>query len=297
LEFWAANLPAMAGVAKPMWSLTGQQLLYHFQNGLPGVEACLSTDASMKAWGAVLEFLKGKVVLHLQTARQSSPLRSGWVQGDEMVRTGVDHLSREGAVDKHEVAVSEEAWQLAQTLATQHGLHLNVDMFASPNTARLPRFWSRLHSHGCEGADALSAQSWAQYPCDQCTAVHDQGVFLFPPPPLASMVVDKAKRDGARGVLVIPYRPDSKWWSVLEQACPPGGIIALDHAPVNLALADASYARVNWRLCCFNFNPDARFVPAQCPPSTRWTRPTPSPSELQHKRHLLALLAAAEKTV
>ena len=115
----------------------------------------------------------------------------------------------------------------------------------------------------------MKAPSWAEFPCDGCGCLHDQGAFLFPPLPMAVVVVDKATRDGARGVAIMPFAPNYKWWPALAEACIE--IVELAQAPIEpLANADASYARVNWRICCFDFRPDRAFVQSQCKPAERW---------------------------
>ena len=159
---------------------------------------------------------------------------------------------RAGAIDTHNVTATDVVWQLARTMAASHNMTLDVDWFAMPENAKSGRFWSRTHSHGCKGVDAMKAPSWAEFPCDSCGCLHDQGAFLFPPLPMAAVVVDKAKRDGARGVAIVPFAPNSKWWPALAEACTE--IVELPQAPIEpLANADASYARVNWRICCFDF--------------------------------------------
>jgi hypothetical protein len=77
LDFWAVNLPQMAGHAKPMWKLSPEELLRRFRNGEPVVDACLSTDASFMGWGAVLE-LAGE-----EGDREILSTSGRWGEGDE----------------------------------------------------------------------------------------------------------------------------------------------------------------------------------------------------------------------
>eukprot|EP00961_Rhodomonas_salina_P304199 3941519-Rhodomonas_salina.2 len=58
LEFWAGNLPAMAGCAKQMWKLSQQEVLRRFKVGERVVDATISTDASWLGWGAILEVMQ-----------------------------------------------------------------------------------------------------------------------------------------------------------------------------------------------------------------------------------------------
>lgn len=55
LSWWEKHLPSMAERAQPMWQLTGSQALLAFQAGTLPFFACLTTDASLHGWGAVLE--------------------------------------------------------------------------------------------------------------------------------------------------------------------------------------------------------------------------------------------------
>eukprot|EP00961_Rhodomonas_salina_P208763 2817205-Rhodomonas_salina.1 len=59
-----------------------------------------------------------------------------WIKGDEMLSNGVDFLSREGTVDKHDARVTSWAWELAQRLAAEGGMQLSVDWFADANNAK-----------------------------------------------------------------------------------------------------------------------------------------------------------------
>ena len=65
---------------------------------------------------------------------------TGWVPGDDMVASGVDYLSRAGAIDTPNLTATEVAWQLARTMAASHSMTLNVDWFAMPENVRCGRF-------------------------------------------------------------------------------------------------------------------------------------------------------------
>ena len=287
MQVYCEMLGVIRGVESFLPYLRGKAVLH--------LTDCAPVCAVAEAGSGPSEFLQQHALqLWRLTTQWGIHMVTGWVPGDDMVSSGVDYWSREGAIDTHNEACTDEAWQLAATLAKLHGVNLGVDWFAMPGNARCERFWSRHHSLGCEGVDAMKAPSWAEFPCDGCGCPHDQGAFLFPPLPMAAAVVDKAKRDGAKGVAILPYCPNSKWWPVLAEACVE--IIELPQAPImHLPNADASYARMNWKMCCFDFRPDKVFVHSQCKPARRWQRGTPSPEELHHKRHLLTLLAAVDQ--
>jgi hypothetical protein len=283
LQFWADHLPAMAGQLKPMWTILPAERLRRFREGQRSVAACLSVDASVLGWGAILEErsetgatirsetsgrwahddpaseqahreacgalrafetfavqLQGKTVLHLTdctpvqaavgsgsknskvihglvlqlwklAAKWSIHIESVWIAGTDMLASGVDELSRELAMDKHDVRVSDDAWELALLLARDGGIELNVDLFADSVNTKLRLFWARDIAHGVCGRDALTAPSWGRCSCKRCGRHHDQGLWVFPPVPLLSRVISKLKGDGAHGVALVPFRPDVAW--------------------------------------------------------------------------------------
>lgn len=367
LAFWASNLPAMAGHAKPMWRLSPQELLRRFKKGEDVVDSCLSTDASHLGWGAILERaterhspipisgrwgvhddsneqahreacgtvraveaflseLQGSTVLHLTDcipvaqamekgsanskvlhrlavelwrlcAKWSIHLVSMWIPGDEMVTAGVDELSREATTDKHDVRVSDTTWTLVEHLTKEAGMKLHVDWFADPHNHKLTRFWSRCRNPGSEGANALSAPSWGRLACKSCNQEHDQGAWLFPPIPLINLVITKLKTDRAHGVILVPHRPDSTWWTVLRAACG-NRIRSLTHdrafSMSNLDEPNSAYTAVQWRLCCFDFAPDlAHHYVEQCTGKATMEY-TVSPEDLGHRRYLQSLKVFSE---
>ena len=80
----------------------------------------------------------------------------------------------------------------------------SCDFFASSFTYRMRPFMSRYSCEGAEGVDAFSVE-W-------------KGNGFFHPP--VSKIVETvryAKVQGARGVLVTPYWPDSAFWSFLRK--------------------------------------------------------------------------------
>ncbi len=367
-DFWARHLPDMAGHPKPMWSTAPGELLRQFKKGHRSVGACLSVDASIHGWGAILETreedgstarsetsgrwgtadevgdqahreaygtlrafetfmpqLQGRLVLHLTdcspveaavnkgskssivlqkvavalwklSARWSAHIVSHWIAGTTMVDTGVDRLSREDAIDKHDVRVTEEGWRRAQALADEGGIQLTVDWFADPHNARRERFWSRQIAIGAAGTDAFTACSWGRQWCGDCQKEHDYGAWIFPPVPLIPKVIGKLKADRAHGVALLPYRPDTTWWTVMAQACQGGTAVVeipVDEALDTTALTEHSlmYTNVNWRLCRFDFGADRPLCyDVQCKAASPWARPAASPAELGHQRRLHAMM-------
>ncbi len=171
-------------------------------------------------------------------------------------------------------------------------MRLDVDWFADPQNRCLQRFWSREHSPGAEGVNALSSPSWGRFLCRSCQTEHDQGAWLFPPIPMINLVVTKMKVDRAHGIILVPHRPDTTWWSVLKAHCG-SKIRTLTHEQAfsmsNLEEPNQAYKAVQWRLCCFDFSSDAnRLYPVQCLGELTKS-PIISPEDLGHRRFLQSL--------
>eukprot|EP00961_Rhodomonas_salina_P054505 732275-Rhodomonas_salina.2 len=140
-----------------------------------------------------------------------------WIPGDKMIEEGVDGQSREGAQAVHDTAVTDQLWDMIKAKANELGMQLTVDWFASAGNARLPRFWTQFEHPDAEGDDALTAPSWGQSAC-VCGKQHSIDGHFFPPIPLLNHVFAKLKRDGARGVIVVPATVGEPWYSLLEEA-------------------------------------------------------------------------------
>ncbi len=208
----------------------------------------------------------------------------------------MDRLSREDAVDKHDARVTDKIWAQALALAEADGMQLTVDWFADPHNHRLPRFWSRQLAVGSAGTDAFTACSWGRVKCSTCESDHDHCAWVFPLVPLIAKVVGKLKSDRAHGVALVPFRPDTTWWTSLEQACKGQGAVVPVERVGGIDLERLSepammYSGVKWRLCRFDFGADRPLGYAeQCADASPWARPTISPVELGHHRRLLALM-------
>jgi hypothetical protein len=234
-------------------------------------------------------------------ATWSTHIESEWIPGTTMLDEGVDRLSREAAIDTHDVRVTEQAWLQAQQLAREGGMQLSVDWFADANNHRLPTFWAKEHAAGATGINALSAATWGRTECTTCKTTHDHGAWVFAPIPLMNKVVAKLRADRAHGVALVPYRPDTVWWTALEHASVgQGAVVSMtkDMAVDTTALAkeQSMYNSTEWKLCRFSFDSDQPWVyPVRCQAPSRWSRPVVSPEQLDHGRRLQALLIFQDK--
>jgi hypothetical protein len=171
-----------------------------------------------------------------------------------------------------------------------------VDWFADANNQRLPCFWSKEPAAGAAGIDALSAATWGRKGCVECKGMHDQGAWVFAPIPLMNKVLAKLRADRAHGVALVPYRPDTVWWTAMVHALAGDGAMCVmpkeDAIDVSaLAETPTMYDSTEWRLCRFDFDSDRPWgYSGRCQATREWTTPRVSPEDLDHRRRLQALL-------
>ncbi len=128
--------------------------------------------------------------------------RCHWVPGRELIRRGIDGLSR--FVDVNDWTLAPAMWEL---LSKWNPL-MTVDRFASAENSKLRRWNSRFHEAGAEGVDAL-LQDWRleiNYAC--------------PPLALLSQVVELVRNKEADTTLVLPVWPNQPWWTIVKLLAP-----------------------------------------------------------------------------
>jgi hypothetical protein len=128
--------------------------------------------------------------------------KASWIPAREMVRRGVDGLSR--LVDVNDWQLKSQIWERV----CQWASGLEVDRFADSINAKLRRWNSRFHEPGSEAVDAL-VQCWA-------------GVRNYACPPLALMgqVIELLRRQRPCAVLIVPKWTGQVWWPVLRRMAP-----------------------------------------------------------------------------
>jgi hypothetical protein len=88
----------------------------------------------------------------------------------------------------------------------------------SADNALVPRFYARFAEPLAEGVDALAQPDWGWSQCGACGQRHCEFCFVFPPRALLSKVVAKARADGLRGVMVVPFAVTDLIWPTLMAA-------------------------------------------------------------------------------
>ena len=148
-------------------------------------------------------------------ARLGVLLYSGWIPGREVVRLGVDGLSRESGVDHGDLRTGPLAREGIERWCEDLGWNLSVDLFASPENSLCTRFCTRFQTLRGETVDAFTRSSWSSYDC-VCGGRHAEIVFVFPPDQLLLPVWSRLKRDGAKGMALVPKWVSAPWWSILK---------------------------------------------------------------------------------
>ena len=135
--------------------------------------------------------------------------------GEVLKAEGVDGLSRESA---QELRCSESGPALRALVsdeAARLGERFTVDLFASADNALVPRFYARYAEPLAEAVDALVQTDWGWSLCSACGQRHREFCFVFPPRALLSRVMAKARADGLRGVMVVPFAVTDPIWPTL----------------------------------------------------------------------------------
>lgn len=102
--------------------------------------------------------------------------------------------------------LSEADWTLTRGAACLLWRRLGtptVDAFADPASAQLPRFASRYPVPGAMGLSGLELDFRREF------------AHCFPPPRLIPLLLQRLLDQGARALVVVPWRPHAPWWPLL----------------------------------------------------------------------------------
>ena len=117
---------------------------------------------------------------------------------------GVNVVADAGSkdIDHNDYQITKEAWERVTLKLLGRGYQREglVDAFGSPwDEVRgvMKRFWSRYFYRDCEGVDAF-LQEWGG------KGMEREKLWMFPPIPLIPQVIEKVRREGATGLVVVP---------------------------------------------------------------------------------------------
>ena len=141
-----------------------------------------------------------------------------YAPGTVMKAEGIDGLSRATAAERRAAESTPALRAIAAAEATRIGESFSIDLFATADNTVVPRFFARHPEHLAEGADALAQPDWGQSLCPACGQWHREFAFAFPPRGLLAPFVAKARVDGLRGVVAIPFTTSHASWPALAAA-------------------------------------------------------------------------------
>jgi len=130
-----------------------------------------------------------------------------WMPRNDLVLE--DYLSKEGQ-EKNDYQVTVQGWRriVGDLLGLSVGTRGMIDVFASPRDLLrevMPTFWGRYYYKESREVDAFM-QKW--------TGMREW-LWMFPPIPLLSKVINKIIREKAVVVLVLPMWQNRPWWPII----------------------------------------------------------------------------------
>ena len=181
---------------------------------------CLGAIAALRKGSFRSPVLQNLALVHNSLLMElgASPPAYLHVPGETMKAEGVDSLSRGTAQERRASESSAELRRIATRESERLGAALSVDLFATAENAIVPRFFAQFPEPLAEGVDALAQPDWGRSSCPGCGQIHRECAFAFPPRALLPAFVAKARADGLRGVVVVPFTPSDPAWPALEAA-------------------------------------------------------------------------------
>jgi hypothetical protein len=181
---------------------------------------CLGAIAALRKGSFRSPALQNVALLHnrlFMDVKASPPLYLH-APGTVMKAEGVDDLSRAAARARRASESLPALRQIVTEEAKRLGARISLDLFATADNALVPRFCARHPEPLAEAADALAQPDWGRSLCPACNRVHRECAFAFPPRALLPRVVAKARSDGLRGVIIVPFAPSDPVWPTLAAA-------------------------------------------------------------------------------
>ena len=130
----------------------------------------------------------------------------------------MDDLSRSAARARRASESTAALRRIVASEAERLGEPIWLDLFATADNTFVPRFFALYPEPLAEGADALAQPDWGRSRCPHCGQHHRECAFAFPPRGLLAAFVAKARSDGLRGVIVVPFVPSDPAWPTLAAA-------------------------------------------------------------------------------
>ena len=137
------------------------------------------------------------------------------VAGWRLVQEGVDGLSRADAEARRRYEATHALRALVVEQALALGERITIDLFATADNTLVPRFYAQYGEPAAEGEDALAQPDWGRAACPHCGRSHREIGYAFPPRDLLPRFVAKARADGFRGVVVVPFVTSHVVWPTL----------------------------------------------------------------------------------
>ena len=143
--------------------------------------------------------------------------------GKDLVEERIDDASRRLASAIAEPALPPALRSLVHEVAAGQGWSISVDLFATASSCLVDRFFSEYAEPKAEAVDAIAVTDWHCSACPHCRLRHRETVFAFPPRVLIRRFIAKAREDGVRGVVIVPFAITAPYWPRLVAASRPVG--------------------------------------------------------------------------
>lgn len=226
-------------------STFGHGDIYEAQVHIEAVGGCIALEAASRvidlrgatvifrndATGALAAFRKGSSssdILQAQAVRMTKLCAELEINalflhapGRDLVDEGVDDASRRLASAIAGPACSASLRSLVHNAAAAQGWTISVDLFASAGNCLVDRYYSEYPEPSAEAVDAIAVTDWDTSACPHCRRTHRETIFAYPPRVLLSRFVRKARADGARGIVIVPFAITASYWPRLMEAARP----------------------------------------------------------------------------
>ena len=205
--------------------------------------------------------------------------------GTQLVQEGTDGLSRAEASERRKSEATRALRDIVIDQARFLEQDITIDLFATADNTLVPRFFSAHWEPLAEGANALLQPDWGCSVCPRCGQAHRETAYAFPPRHLLPPFVAKARADGLRGVIVVPFITSHAMWPTLMAASltPPVGsfnrCVVVPAGPSYVRHGDPMFGTQRLAIMAVDFTRvHPRTLPGLAPPCPRAADLRPRPS-------------------